>query len=98
MDHNAVTESQDIAEACVGLPPTRDTRPRLPWWLQLSWVGIGVVLATFLVQYIIQWVSTHASVLLTTLAIALWTLLSVRTAPVLRHLADDLLHRRVLSA
>ena len=45
MDHNAVAESQNIAEARVGLPPTRDTGPRLPWWLQLSWVGIGVVLA-----------------------------------------------------
>ena len=36
--------------------------------------------------------------LLTTLAIAFWTLLSVRTTPVLQHLADDLLRRRVPSA
>ena len=47
MDYNAATESRDTAEACVGLPPNRDTRQKLPWWLQLSWAGIGVVLATF---------------------------------------------------
>ena len=49
MDYNAATESWDIAEARVELPPTKDTSPRLPWWLQLSWAGIGVVLATFVV-------------------------------------------------
>ena len=50
MDHNAVTESQDVVEVHVlGYPQPGTQWPRLPWWLQLSWAGIVVVLATFLV-------------------------------------------------